>query len=60
MSKLTKSQKNKIVFGICGGISEYSGIDASLVRILFILGSIFSGSLLLWIYLILVFIVPKE
>lgn len=60
MSKLIKSNNNRILFGVCGGIAEYSGLDASLVRLLFILGTIFSGSLLFWIYLILGIILPKE
>jgi phage shock protein C len=60
MSKLIKSNNNRILFGVCGGIAEYSGLDASLVRLLFILGTIFTGSLLFWLYLILGIILPKE
>jgi phage shock protein C len=60
MSKLTKSTNNRMLFGVCGGLSKYSGIDASIIRLLFIVGTIFSGSLLFWIYLILGFILPQE
>lgn len=60
MSKLTKSQTNKMLFGVCGGIAEYSGIDASLLRVLWIVGTIFSGSILFWLYLLLGLILPKE
>lgn len=58
MKKLTKSQQNKVFFGVCGGLGEAFNIDPVLVRILFILGTIFSGSLLFWIYLILGLILP--
>lgn len=58
-SKLFKT-KNKALFGVCGGISQYIGIDVSLIRLVFILGTIFTGSILLWIYLLLAIILPKE
>ena len=47
MSKLHKSIKDKYLFGVCGGLSESFNIDVSLIRIAFILGAIFSGSILL-------------
>lgn len=53
MKKLKKSTNDKVLFGVCGGISKYLEIDSPIIRLGFILGTIFSGSLLLWIYLIL-------
>ena len=35
--KLTKSQKNKMFAGVCGGIAEYFNIDATIVRLVFVL-----------------------
>lgn len=31
--KLTKSKKNRVFGGVCGGLAEYFNIDATLVRI---------------------------
>jgi phage shock protein C len=59
MNKLTKTN-NRTLFGVCGGIGKFLGIDASIVRILFILGAIATGSVLFWIYLILALILPNE
>jgi phage shock protein PspC (stress-responsive transcriptional regulator) len=59
MNRLTKS-KNKSLFGVCSGISIYLGIDVTLVRIAFILGAICTGSLVLWIYLLLSLVLPSE
>jgi len=59
MSKLKKSS-NKFIFGVCAGIAEYLGWDISIVRLLFFLGTFATGSLLLWVYLILAIIMPKE
>jgi phage shock protein C len=60
MSKLTKSQKNRMIFGVCGGLSTYTGIDSSIIRLGFVLGAIFTGSILLWIYLGLAILLPIE
>lgn len=59
MASLQKCVKNKAIFGVCCGISKFLNIDVSIVRLLFILGAIFSGSLLLWIYLIMSIVLPK-
>jgi phage shock protein C len=60
MSKLTKDLDNNMFFGVCSGISKYSGIDATIIRLGFILGAIFTGSLLFWVYLLLALILPKR
>jgi len=57
---LHKSQENKMIFGVCGGLSNSTGIDSSIIRILFILGSIFTGSILFWIYILLAIILPYK
>lgn len=58
MSKLTKSKKDKMIFGICGGLSKYSNIDSSIIRLLFVVGFFVTGSLLFWIYMLLAIILP--
>ena len=35
--RLYKSNENKMVDGICGGIAEYFGIDPTLVRLAWVL-----------------------
>jgi phage shock protein PspC (stress-responsive transcriptional regulator) len=37
------SETNKIIGGVCGGLSETLGVDATLIRILFICSVIFAG-----------------
>jgi phage shock protein PspC (stress-responsive transcriptional regulator) len=58
-NKLAKC-KNRSLFGVCCGIANFTGIDASIVRILFVLGTIFTGSVLFWIYLLLALVLPNE
>ena len=59
MSKLTKSQNDKMIFGVCGGLAEYSGISPALARLGFIVGTIFTGSILFWVYLGLGIVLPN-
>lgn len=59
MNKLYKSN-NKMFFGVCAGLSDWSGLDVSIVRFLFIIGTLLSGSLLFWIYIILAIILPSQ
>jgi phage shock protein C len=60
MKNLTKDKKNAIIFGVCAGLSKYSGIDVSIIRILSIVGVFFSFSILFWIYLLLALILPSD
>lgn len=44
-NKLKKSAANKKLAGICGGFAEHFNIDPDLVRVLWIVGSIFGAGL---------------
>lgn len=56
--KLYRSSDDRWLAGVCGGLAEYFNIDATLVRVLFILfGFAVGGGLL--IYIILWLIIPQ-
>ena len=57
MKKLTRSQTDKMIAGVCGGVAEYLEIDPTLVRLVFMLLFFFGGNGLL-IYLILWILMP--
>lgn len=40
--RLTRSKKDKMIGGICGGIAKYFDLDPTLVRVGYILLSIFT------------------
>jgi len=46
--------------GVLGGLADYTGIDASLLRILAVVGFILGVGSLGIIYLVWLFIVPNE
>ena len=35
--RLYRSRENKMLCGVCGGIGEYFNVDATLIRLLFVL-----------------------
>ena len=58
--KLYKSTKDKKIFGVCGGIAEFMGIDATFVRIAFVLATVsFYGSFAL-VYLFMALFLPTK
>lgn len=57
--RLCKSNRNRTIFGVCGGIGEYFNVDPTLIRIGFIAFGIFGGSGLL-LYLACALIMPNE
>ncbi|MTI83740.1 MAG: PspC domain-containing protein [Firmicutes bacterium] len=40
--RFTRSSRNKILGGVCGGIAEYFGIDATIIRLVYVLLSVIS------------------
>ena len=58
MNKLYRSQTNRMVGGVCGGLGEHFGIDPTLVRLLFVFLTLLGGHGLL-IYLVFLIVVPN-
>ncbi|MDX1741272.1 MAG: PspC domain-containing protein [Rhodothermales bacterium] len=56
--KLEKS-RNKKIFGVCAGIADYFGIDPTLVRIAFVVGTIATQGPFLLAYLVLAMVMPN-
>lgn len=58
--KLTKSD-NKVVSGVCAGIAEYLGWDATVVRVIYVCLSLFSAGFPgLLLYLVLSILMPQS
>jgi len=59
--RLYKSETNKSICGVLGGIGEYFGIDPALVRVGYVCMSIFSAAFPgILLYIILAIIVPTR
>lgn len=58
---LRRSRKNCMIAGVMGGIAERMQWDVTILRIVFVLVSIFSAAFPgMLVYLILWFLMPKE
>jgi phage shock protein C len=57
--KLYRSKTNRKLAGVCGGLAEYFNLDATLIRILFVVLAVLGGSGLV-IYVAMWIIVPKQ
>jgi phage shock protein C len=55
--QLTRSETNKRLAGVCGGIAEYFNIDPILVRIGFVVAGLMGWGILL--YVVLWIVLPK-
>ena len=61
MNKLRRSRSNRILGGVCGGIAEWQGWDPTIVRVAFVLVSIFSAAFPgILVYLVLWVVIPEE
>lgn len=57
---LTRSRSNKMIAGVCGGLAEHFGWDPSLVRVVYVLVSLFSvGFPGIIVYVVLWLVIPE-
>jgi phage shock protein C len=57
--RLVRSRSDRWFAGVCGGLGHYFNIDPTLIRILFLLFSIFVGGGII-VYIILWIVMPEE
>jgi phage shock protein C len=57
--KLYRSNTNRMLAGVCGGLAEYFNLDPTLIRVLFIVLAVLGGSGVI-LYLAMWIIVPKQ
>jgi phage shock protein PspC (stress-responsive transcriptional regulator) len=59
--ELVRSRNDRMIAGVCGGLARWLGWDPTLVRILYVLISIFSAAFPgLLVYIILWVVMPAE
>lgn len=58
--KFLRSRTDRKLTGVCGGFAKYSGIDAAVLRIIFILAVLLTLGIFALLYLTLVVSVPYE
>jgi phage shock protein PspC (stress-responsive transcriptional regulator) len=58
--KLYRSKTQKMISGVCGGLAEYFEIDVSIIRVLWVLGTIISAGIGIVAYIIMYFVFPEQ
>lgn len=57
---LRRSRRNRLLAGVCGGLAEWLGWDATLVRILYVVVSVLSAAFPgILVYLVLWILMPR-
>lgn len=57
--RLTKSRSDRMIDGVCGGVAAYAGVDATLVRLAWVLLTLLGGSGII-LYIAAMILIPKE
>jgi phage shock protein C len=58
---LTRSRRNRMIAGVCGGLAQSLGWDPTLVRVLYVLVSVISAAFPgILVYLVLWVVMPQS
>lgn len=57
--KLYRSKKDRMIGGVCGGIADHFGHDPTIVRLIWVFGSLLWGAGII-LYLIAWLIIPEK
>ena len=55
--RLYRSRKQRMLAGVCGGLAEYFAVDPTLVRLVFIVFGLTTGTTLI-LYILMAIIMP--
>jgi len=58
--KLYRSRNNRMIVGVCAGLADFFGIDPTIVRLVFALGTLFGFGSFIIIYIVMFIFVPEE
>jgi phage shock protein PspC (stress-responsive transcriptional regulator) len=57
--RLERSKSNRVLGGVCAGVANYLNMDPTLVRVLTVLITLFTGVPVI-VYLVMLLVVPEE
>jgi phage shock protein C len=57
-SRLERSNSNKVIAGVCGGLAEYLAVDPTLVRVAFVVMT-FVGGIGILAYIVMLILMPQ-
>ena len=57
--RLYRLREGHLVTGVCTGLAAYAAVDVNVVRLIFILGAVLSGGMVVLVYVVLAFVMPR-
>lgn len=60
MKVLKRSRTNRMLAGVCGGIGEYLAIDPNMIRLVWVIVTVFTMGFGLLAYLLAWLVMPEE
>lgn len=60
LKRLYRSRADRTFLGVCGGLGDFLQADPTILRLLFVAATLFTGPGVLFAYLIMALIVPLE
>jgi len=57
--RIKRSNTDKMIAGVCGGLGTYFDFDSTLIRLIFAFAAVFAGTGIL-AYIVMWIIIPKE
>ncbi|MEW5974446.1 MAG: PspC domain-containing protein [Acidobacteriota bacterium] len=58
--RLYRSETDRKLAGICGGLGDYLNCDSTLVRVAWVIGVFVSAGLAILAYVALIFVIPNQ
>lgn len=58
--RLVRTSDDKMIAGVCGGIARYTGLDATLVRVVLVAAVVFGFGAGILLYLVAWLLMPEE
>ncbi len=58
--RLVRTRKGRLLAGVCSGIGEYAGIDATVVRVIFLALTLVTAGVFALVYLAAWVVIPEE
>ncbi len=58
MPRLERSATNRAISGVCGGLAEYLQVDATWIRLLFVIVAVFTAGIGVLAYIVLLILMP--
>ncbi|MGD9965578.1 MAG: PspC domain-containing protein [Hyphomonadaceae bacterium] len=57
--RLYRIKDRAVISGVCSGIGAYFDLDPNIIRLLFVLGALFTSGFMLIVYIVLMFAIPS-